>query len=99
MKATPSTRKDSLSVPPTTFFTPIIFRSRVFWSSLLTASTTILAKKSFSPAMSLEFKEVMAHLCRTFLFSSSLRSSIVVEKSLMKSVATLQAFLYAATRV
>mmetsp|Transcript_5567 Transcript_5567/g.14422 ORF Transcript_5567/g.14422 Transcript_5567/m.14422 type:complete len:259 (+) Transcript_5567:1000-1776(+) len=97
LKATPSTRKDSRRVPPTTFLTPIILRLRVSWSSVDTASTTMRAKKSFSPAMSFEFREVIAHLWRTSSFSVEPISSMVVLMSRMVSVAMRHALRKAVT--
>ena len=49
LKATPSTRKESRSPPPCTFFTPSMRRSTDSGSSVVTACTTISAKKSRSP--------------------------------------------------
>ncbi len=54
--------------PPCTFFTPIIFRGSRS-SSIITASTTILEKKSFCPAISLEFRAVAAHFSNKLLCS------------------------------
>mmetsp|Transcript_10696 Transcript_10696/g.21700 ORF Transcript_10696/g.21700 Transcript_10696/m.21700 type:complete len:206 (-) Transcript_10696:289-906(-) len=60
LKATPSTRTDSWSAPPCTFFMPIISRLGAASSRDSTASTTILAKKSLCPETSLEFRDVAA---------------------------------------
>lgn len=54
--------------PPWTFLMPIIFRDSSS-SRDMTASTTILAKKSFWLAISLEFKAVAAHFSSSCLCS------------------------------
>lgn len=54
--------------PPCTFFTPIIFKGSRS-SSIITASTTILEKKSFCPAISFEFIAVAAHFSNNLLCS------------------------------
>lgn len=65
---------------------PIIFSL----SSLpiaITESTTIDAKKSFSPPMSLEESVVAAHLANRLFFSSKLFPSILVANSFTFSIA------------
>lgn len=54
--------------PPWTFLMPIIFRD-ISSSRETTASTTILEKNSFCPAISLEFSAVAAHFSSSCLCS------------------------------
>lgn len=69
-----------------TFFIPIIFNLS---SSpiAITESTTIWAKNSFSPPMSLEESVVAAHFANKLFFSSRLFPSMLTASSLVFSIA------------
>ena len=63
-----------------TFFIPIIFK-RSSSPSEVTASTTILAKNSFSPPINFDESVVAAHFSSRDFFSSKLFLSMLTESS------------------
>jgi hypothetical protein len=78
LNATPSTKNDSVTDPPLTYFIPTKSLSNKLGSNLSTAETTISAKCSLYVFNNLEFKEVYAHLISISLLSFELLLSIEI---------------------